>query len=162
MHGATSVARAPRAPGEDTSNAPKSCAALQNPSHRSRIKHRYEPNKPMHHEISPPDALRSVHPPSPRAHTHKSVRRQRLLSPQSAASCSLAHGSAWTAPTASAPPWCRPTGRVPPRPLCLAGLIHRRTQEPLDPTSPGSVQPVPRGSAAQPRPRSIKAEAAAP
>ena len=69
MHGATSVARAPRAPGEDTSNAPKSCAALQNPSHRSRIKHRYEPNKPMHHEISPPDALRSVHPPSPRAHT---------------------------------------------------------------------------------------------
>ena len=99
MHGATSVARTPRAPGEDTSNAPKSCAALQNPSHRSRIKHRYEPNKPMHHEISPPDALRSVHPPSPRAHTHKSVRRQRLLSPQSAASCSLAHGSAWTAPT---------------------------------------------------------------
>ncbi len=128
MHGTTSVARAPRAPGEDTSNAPKSCAALQNPSHRSRIKHRYEPNKPMHHEISPPDALRSVHPPSPRAHTHKSVRRQRLLSPQSAASCSLAHGSAWTAPTASAPPWCRPTGRVLPRPLCLAGLIHRRTQ----------------------------------
>ena len=92
----------------------------------------------------------------------KSGRRQRLLSPQSAASCSLALGPVRPAPAANAPRWRRPSGRVPPRPLCLAAfsIDSRKRRSNFDQS--GLSTAVPRTTAAQLHPRSIRAEASAP
>ena len=95
----------------------------------------YRPHKPINHEQRPPDALRCVRPPSPLARPHTGRRRLCLLASKSAASRSLAHGPAQPAYAFSGQPWSRPPGRVPPRPWCLAALLHRRTCEPPDPTS---------------------------
>lgn len=75
-------------------------------------------------------------------HTRTSqARRQRLLSPKSAASRSLAHGPARPAPSASAPPCCRPSGCIPPRPWSLATCSIHAPYTPLHPTSLGSAPP---------------------